>query len=69
MHDAKLEKICAKNGRRAQILSMGRKLLFEIHPRCPIILVRVMILPRKLSYMGHVQADFNTLTQMLTKKH
>jgi hypothetical protein len=33
MHDAKLELTCAKkDGRRAQILSIGRKLLYEIHP-------------------------------------
>jgi hypothetical protein len=33
MHDAKLELICAKkDGRRPQILSVGHKLLHEIHP-------------------------------------
>ncbi len=34
MHDAKAGLICAKkDGPRAQILSVGCKLLYEIHPR------------------------------------
>ncbi len=35
MQDVKLELICSKkDGRRAQISSVGRKLLYEIHPWC-----------------------------------